>query len=57
MPILPSIIDTPANRKEMPDADFRIWVTPDEIADTIRFLLSDGARGITGALIAVPGRV
>lgn len=55
--VLPSIIDTPANRKEMADADFRRWVTPGEIADTIQFLLSDKARGITGALIAVPGRV
>lgn len=55
--ILPSIIDTPANRKEMADADFRRWVTPGEIADTIQFLLSDKARGITGASIAVPGRV
>jgi NAD(P)-dependent dehydrogenase (short-subunit alcohol dehydrogenase family) len=55
--VLPSIIDTPANRKEMPDADFRKWVSPGEIADTIQFLLSDKARGVTGALIAVPGRV
>jgi NAD(P)-dependent dehydrogenase (short-subunit alcohol dehydrogenase family) len=55
--VLPSIIDTPANRKEMPDADFRKWVSPGEIADAIQFLLSDKARGITGALIAVPGRV
>ncbi len=55
--VLPSIIDTAANRKEMPDADFRKWVTPEEIAETIRFLVSDGARGVTGALIAVPGRV
>lgn len=55
--VLPSIIDTPANRKDMPDADFSKWVTPAEIADTIRFLLSDAARGVTGAAIAVPGRV
>lgn len=55
--ILPSIIDTPANRKDMPKADFAKWVTPGEIADAILFLLSDGARGITGALIPVPGRV
>ena len=41
----------------MADADFRKWVTPGEIADTIQFLLSDKARGITGASIAVPGRV
>jgi NAD(P)-dependent dehydrogenase (short-subunit alcohol dehydrogenase family) len=55
--VLPSIIDTAANRKDMPDADFAKWVTPGEIADAIRFLLSDAARGVTGALIAVPGRV
>jgi NAD(P)-dependent dehydrogenase (short-subunit alcohol dehydrogenase family) len=55
--ILPSIIDTPANRKDMPDADFAKWVTPAEIAEAIGFLISDAARGITGALIAVPGRV
>ena len=55
--VLPSIIDTPANRKDMPKTDFSKWVTPGEIADAILFLLSDGARGITGALIPVSGRV
>lgn len=55
--ILPSIIDTAANRRDMPDADFAKWVTPGEIADAIQFLLSDKARGITGALIPVSGRV
>jgi len=55
--ILPSIIDTPANRRDMPDADFAKWVTPGEIADAIQFLLSDKARGITGALLPVSGRV
>jgi len=55
--ILPSIIDTPANRKDMPDADFASWVTTRELADVIAFLLSDKASGITGALIAVTGRV
>lgn len=55
--VLPSIIDTAANRKDMPDADFSKWVTPAEIADTIVFLVSEKARGVTGALIPVSGRV
>jgi len=55
--LLPSIIDTPPNRAEMPKADFSRWVKPEEIADVIVFLLSDRARAITGALIPVAGRV
>jgi NAD(P)-dependent dehydrogenase (short-subunit alcohol dehydrogenase family) len=55
--VLPSTIDTPANRKDMPDADFAKWVTPAEIADVILFLVSEKARGVTGALIPVNGRV
>lgn len=55
--VLPSIIDTPANRKDMPDADFSRWVAPQALADVIAFLLSDGARAITGAGIPVTGRV
>jgi len=51
--ILPSIIDTPTNRKDMPDADFSQWVQPGAIADVISFLASPGARAITGALIPV----
>lgn len=51
--ILPSIIDTPTNRADMPDADFSNWVKPDAIADVIKFLASDGGRAITGALIPV----
>lgn len=51
--ILPSIIDTPTNRVDMPDADFTAWVTPQAIADVVRFLLSDQARAISGALIPV----
>ncbi|HET8882357.1 MAG TPA: SDR family NAD(P)-dependent oxidoreductase [Solimonas sp.] len=55
--VLPSIIDTPANRKDMPDADFASWVTPTALADVIVFLLSERAAAVTGALIPVVGRV
>lgn len=55
--LLPSIIDTPPNRKDMPKADFSKWVTPAQLADVIVFLLSDRASAITGALIPVTGRV
>lgn len=49
--ILPSIIDTPANRKDMPDTDTSQWVQPQAIADAILFLASDAARAISGALV------
>ncbi|GMO18055.1 SDR family oxidoreductase [Bradyrhizobium sp. TM233] len=55
--VLPSIIDTAANRADMPKADFSKWVTPQELAEVILFLASDAASGITGALIPVGGRV
>jgi NAD(P)-dependent dehydrogenase (short-subunit alcohol dehydrogenase family) len=55
--VLPSIIDTAANRADMPKADFAKWVTPDAIAALIAFLLSDDAAAITGALIPISGRV
>ncbi|MBR0813224.1 SDR family oxidoreductase [Bradyrhizobium diazoefficiens] len=55
--VLPSIIDTKANRTDMPKADFSKWVTPQELAEVILFLASDAASGITGALIPVGGRV
>jgi NAD(P)-dependent dehydrogenase (short-subunit alcohol dehydrogenase family) len=55
--VCPSIIDTPQNREDMPDEDFAKWVSPDALADVIAFLLSDGARAITGALVPVSGRV
>jgi NAD(P)-dependent dehydrogenase (short-subunit alcohol dehydrogenase family) len=55
--LLPSIIDTPKNRKDMPDADFSRWVKPDGIGKVIRLLLSSDARAITGALIPVTGAV
>ncbi|MBH5367337.1 SDR family oxidoreductase [Bradyrhizobium glycinis] len=55
--VLPSIIDTKANRADMPKADFSKWVTPHELAEVILFLASDAASGVTGALIPVGGRV
>jgi NAD(P)-dependent dehydrogenase (short-subunit alcohol dehydrogenase family) len=55
--VLPSIIDTPANRADMPTADFARWVGPDALADVIVFLASNAARAITGASIPVSGRV
>ena len=55
--VLPSIIDTPTNRKDMPDADPAAWVTPDEVAQAILWLASEAASGVTGALLPVSGRV
>ena len=55
--LLPSTIDTPPNRADMPKADFDRWVKPTQLADVIVFLLSDQASAITGALIPVAGRV
>ncbi|KCZ94212.1 SDR family oxidoreductase [Hyphomonas johnsonii] len=55
--VLPSIIDTPANRNEMGDADAHKWVKPAELAAVITFLLTDSASGVTGACIPVIGRV
>ncbi len=55
--VLPSIIDTLPNRRDMPGADFAKWVQPSQLAGVIVFLLSDAAAAITGALIPVVGRV
>jgi NAD(P)-dependent dehydrogenase (short-subunit alcohol dehydrogenase family) len=55
--VLPSIIDTAANRASMPTADFATWVRPQELAEVILFLASDAASAVTGALIPVSGRV
>jgi len=53
--VLPSIIDTPLNRRDMPDADFTTWVAPAALADVILFLASDASRAIHGASIPVYG--
>jgi NAD(P)-dependent dehydrogenase (short-subunit alcohol dehydrogenase family) len=55
--VLPSILDTPANRAQMPDAPFDRWVSTAALADVIAFLISDAASAVTGALIPVTGRV
>jgi NAD(P)-dependent dehydrogenase (short-subunit alcohol dehydrogenase family) len=55
--VLPSTIDTPANRASMPKADFAKWVTPEELVNVILFLASDAASAVTGALLPVSGRV
>jgi NAD(P)-dependent dehydrogenase (short-subunit alcohol dehydrogenase family) len=54
--VIPSIIDTPANRRAMPDADAGRWVRPEQIAAVLRFLVSDDAKIISGAAIPVYGR-
>lgn len=55
--ILPSILDTPANRDDMPKADPAAWVSPAEAAAVILFLAGESASAITGALLPVTGRV
>ncbi|MFS0710402.1 SDR family NAD(P)-dependent oxidoreductase [Brevundimonas phoenicis] len=55
--VLPSIIDTAANRADMPDADPSKWVAPADLAAVILFLASPEARAVTGALIPVTGKV
>jgi len=54
--ILPSTLDTPRNRLDMPKADFTRWVAPGDAAEVIAFLVSDEARAVTGALLPVVGR-
>ena len=53
--VLPSIIDTEANRKAMPGADFAAWPKPEEIAEVVLFLASDEARLVHGASVPVYG--
>lgn len=53
--IMPSILDTEANRKAMPTADFSKWVKPEDLANVVLFLCSEDARVITGAAIPTYG--
>jgi NAD(P)-dependent dehydrogenase (short-subunit alcohol dehydrogenase family) len=53
--ILPSVIDTPANRAAQPDADHSRWVPPEQIAKVVRFLVSDDSAPTSGAAIPVYG--
>lgn len=55
--VLPSILDTPQNRADMPDADPATWVTPEALAKVMLFLLSEDATPVTGALLPVTGGV
>ena len=54
--ILPGTIDTPQNRKNMPNADFSRWVSPESLAEVIFFLTSDAAQDLHGAAVPVYGR-
>jgi len=55
--VLPSLIDTPRNRSDMPDADFDTWLNPTDLAQVICFLASDAARAVHGALVPVTALV
>ncbi|SDU63705.1 SDR family NAD(P)-dependent oxidoreductase [Gordonia westfalica] len=53
--ILPSVIDTPGNRESQPDSARKGWVSPEMIAETVAFLVSDASAAVTGAQVPVPG--
>ena len=53
--ILPSVIDTPGNRESQPDSARKGWVSPETIAETVAFLVSDASAAVTGAQVPVPG--
>lgn len=55
--VLPSILDTEQNRKDIPDADPKTWVQPSDLAHVMLFLASPESRAVTGALVPVTGRV
>ncbi len=54
--VLPSVIDTAANRKAMPQADFSRWVAPESIAKTLVWLASEAAGDVSGAVVPIYGR-
>jgi NAD(P)-dependent dehydrogenase (short-subunit alcohol dehydrogenase family) len=55
--VLPSLIDTPRNRADMPGEDFSRWVKPRDLASVVCFLASDAAAAVHGALVPVTGLV
>jgi 3-oxoacyl-[acyl-carrier protein] reductase len=55
--VLPTVIDTPQNRRDMPQADFSSWVTTEELAEVIASLTQALGKPIHGALIPVAGRL
>jgi NAD(P)-dependent dehydrogenase (short-subunit alcohol dehydrogenase family) len=55
--VMPTVIDTPANRRDMPKADFSSWVSPAQLAEIIFSLTQPWGKPIHGALIPVAGRV
>ncbi len=54
--IVPSIIDTPPNRKAMPNANFDHWVKPEEIADALAYLCSDNSSALRGTVLKIYGK-
>ncbi len=54
--VCPSILDTPANRRVMPDGEFSTWVKPEEVAEILLFLAGSKAKSVSGAAIPVYGR-
>jgi NAD(P)-dependent dehydrogenase (short-subunit alcohol dehydrogenase family) len=54
--VVPSVIDTPTNRAAQPDADHSRWVSPGQIASTIRFLAGEESAATSGATVPVYGR-
>jgi NAD(P)-dependent dehydrogenase (short-subunit alcohol dehydrogenase family) len=54
--VLPGTIDTPANRRAQPDADWSLWTPPEQVARTVRFLASAESAPVTGAAVPVHGR-
>ncbi len=54
--VLPGTIDTPANREAMPDADATLWVGPEQVAEVITFLSSEGASAVTGVALPISGK-
>ena len=54
--VLPTTLDTPDNRRAMPDADPGKWVAPEDLARTMMFLSSEDGRGMHGAAVPVKAR-